>query len=28
IDAARALPVNEWSQAMAGLAASLLERRA
>ena len=27
IDAARALPSNEWSQAMADLAASLLERR-
>ena len=28
IDAARALPVNEWSRAMAQLAESLLERRA
>jgi octaprenyl-diphosphate synthase len=27
IDAARALPVNPWSEAMVGLAASLLERR-
>ena len=27
IDAARQLPANRWSEAMVGLAASLLERR-